>query len=92
MACNVATWYSDFLNLNSGLDNLDCLTGKNVLIVEDIIDTGRTMKMLLNTIIKYKPKSVKVACLLRKRTPLSSGYIPDYVGFEIPGKETIILD
>ena len=69
-----------------GLDNLDCLAGKNVLIVEDIIDTGRTMKKLLNTIIKYKPKSVKVACLLRKRTPLSSGYIPDYVGFEIPDK------
>merc|ERR1712062_867744 len=66
-----------------GLDNLDNLTGKNVLIVEDIIDTGRTMKKLLNPIMKYKPKSVKVACLLRKRTPLSSGYIPDYVGFEI---------
>merc|ERR1711963_629978 len=62
-----------------GLDNLDCLTGKNVLIVEVIIDTGKTMT-------KYKPKSVKVACLLRKRTPLSSGYIPDYVGFEIPNK------
>jgi len=69
-----------------GLDNLDNLAGKNVLIVEDIIDTGRTMKKLLNTIMKYKPKSVKVACLLRKRTPLSSGYIPDYVGFEIPDK------
>ena len=35
---------------------------------------------------RYNPKSVKVACLLRKRTPLSSGYIPDYVGFEIPSK------
>ena len=34
---------------------------------------------------RYNPKSVKVACLLRKRTPKSSGYIPDYVGFEIPG-------
>ena len=39
---------------------------------------------------RYNPKSVKVACLLRKRTPLSSGYIPDYVGFEIPGKEKTI--
>ena len=45
----------------------------------------RTMTKLLNTVAKYKPKSVKVACLLRKRTPFSSGYIPDYVGFEIPG-------
>eukprot|EP00088_Acartia_fossae_P045126 TRINITY_DN4831_c1_g1_i2.p1 TRINITY_DN4831_c1_g1~~TRINITY_DN4831_c1_g1_i2.p1 ORF type:complete len:224 (+),score=47.33 TRINITY_DN4831_c1_g1_i2:31-702(+) len=72
-----------------GLDNLDSLQGKNVLIVEDIIDTGRTMKKLLNTLKKYEPKSVKVACLLRKRTPLSSGYIPDYVGFEIPDKFVI---
>jgi len=69
-----------------GLDNLENIAGKNVLIVEDIIDTGRTMKKLLNTITKFNPKSVKVACLLRKRTPLSSGYIPDYVGFEIPNK------
>ena len=35
-----------------GLDKLDNITGKNVLIVEDIIDTGRTMKKLLNTITK----------------------------------------
>ena len=69
-----------------GLDNLDSLAGRNVLIVEDIIDTGRTMKKLLTTISKYNPKTVRVACLLRKRTPLSSGYVPDYVGFEIPGK------
>ena len=40
---------------------------------------------------RYKPKSVKVACLLRKRTPLSSGYVPDYVGFEIPSKQSQIL-
>ena len=68
-----------------GLDKLDNLTGKNVLIVEDIIDTGATMRKLLTTINQYQPKSVKVACLLRKRTPKSSGYVPDYVGFEIPG-------
>jgi len=69
-----------------GLDRMESLEGKNVLIVEDIIDTGRTMKKLLYTISKLNPKSVRVACLLRKRTPLSSGYAPDYVGFEIPDK------
>merc|ERR1712156_1175013 len=68
------------------LDKVNNLTGKNVLIVEDIIDTGATMRKLLTTIMKYQPKSVKVACLLRKRTPKSSGYVPDYVGFEIPNK------
>ena len=69
-----------------GMDDLNVLKGKNVLIVEDIIDTGRTMKKLLATLNKYEPKSVKVACLLRKRTPLSDGYAPHFVGFEIPDK------
>lgn len=67
-----------------GGDGLDSLTGKNVLIVEDIIDTGRTMQCLLKLMEKYKPKSVKVASLLVKRTPLSCGYRPDFTGFEIP--------
>ena len=49
------------------------------------------LQMILEHFIpfRYNPKSVKVACLLRKRTPLSSGYIPDYVGFEIPSKGTL---
>jgi len=62
------------------------LTGKNVIIFEDIIDTGRTMTKLLNTLSKYNPKSVRVATLLRKRTPLSNCYVPHYVCFEIPDK------
>ncbi|KAM6101290.1 phosphoribosyltransferase domain-containing protein 1 isoform 2-T2 [Theristicus caerulescens] len=44
-----------------GGDDLSKLTGKNVLIVEDIVGTGRTMKVLLNNIEKYKPKMIKVA-------------------------------
>merc|ERR1711976_185668 len=48
-----------------GIDNLDNLKGKNVLVVEDIIDTGRTMKKLLNTLQSVEPKSIQVACLLR---------------------------
>uniref|UniRef100_A0A8C4JYL2 Phosphoribosyl transferase domain containing 1 n=1 Tax=Dromaius novaehollandiae TaxID=8790 RepID=A0A8C4JYL2_DRONO len=45
----------------TGGDDLSKLTGKNVLIVEDIVGTGRTMKVLLNNIEKYKPKMIKVA-------------------------------
>ncbi|RMC04883.1 hypothetical protein DUI87_18058 [Hirundo rustica rustica] len=56
----------------------------NVLIVEDIVGTGRTMKVLLNNIEKYKPKMIKVASLLVKRTSRPDGYRPDYYGFEIP--------
>ncbi|XP_058297481.1 hypoxanthine-guanine phosphoribosyltransferase isoform X1 [Hylobates moloch] len=69
-----------------GGDDLSTLTGKNVLIVEDIIDTGKTMQTLLSLVRQYNPKMVKVASLLVKRTPRSVGYKPDFVGFEIPDK------
>ncbi|XP_003742666.1 hypoxanthine-guanine phosphoribosyltransferase isoform X2 [Galendromus occidentalis] len=69
-----------------GLDNLENIRGKNVLIVEDIIDTGRTMVALLEHLKLYEPREVKVASLFVKRTPLSNGYKPDYVGFETPDR------
>ncbi|XP_073236228.1 hypoxanthine-guanine phosphoribosyltransferase-like [Porites lutea] len=69
-----------------GSDDLSSLTGKHVLVVEDIVDTGATMQKLLNTLTKFKPASIKVASLLVKRTPRSTGYRPDYIGFEIPDK------
>ncbi|KAK7483905.1 hypothetical protein BaRGS_00024789, partial [Batillaria attramentaria] len=67
-----------------GGDNLESLKGKNVLVVEDIIDTGKTMQQLLSLLKAVHPKSVKVASLLVKRTSKSTGYRPDYIGFEIP--------
>ncbi|XP_055500071.1 hypoxanthine-guanine phosphoribosyltransferase isoform X2 [Leucoraja erinacea] len=69
-----------------GGDDLSTLTGKNVLIVEDIIDTGKTMQTLLSMLQEYKPNMVKVVSLLVKRTPRSVGYRPDFVGFEVPDK------
>ncbi|CAB3993103.1 hypoxanthine-guanine phosphoribosyltransferase-like [Paramuricea clavata] len=70
-----------------GGDDLSSVKGKNVLIVEDIIDTGKTMKKLLEVISQFKPAQVKVVSMLVKRTPLrSSSYRPDYIGFEIPDK------
>lgn len=59
------------------------MTIRSVFVI-CVVDTGRTMKKLLTTLDKYKPKSVHVASLLVKRTPLSCGYRPDYTGFEIP--------
>ncbi|XP_040307125.1 phosphoribosyltransferase domain-containing protein 1 isoform X1 [Herpailurus yagouaroundi] len=67
-----------------GGNDLSTLAGKNVLIVEDVVGTGRTMKALLGSIEKYKPNMIKVASLLVKRRPRSDGFRPDYVGFEIP--------
>ncbi|XP_028660219.1 hypoxanthine-guanine phosphoribosyltransferase-like [Erpetoichthys calabaricus] len=67
-----------------GGEDLTILTGKNVLIVEAIVNTGKTMKTLLNHVEQFKPKMVKVASLLVKRAPSGGGYSPNYVGFEIP--------
>lgn len=53
------------------------LQGRNVLVVEDIIDTGRTMQKLLALLTQHQPKSVRVASLLIKRRPDSTGYRPD---------------
>ncbi|KAF4081437.1 hypothetical protein AMELA_G00161300 [Ameiurus melas] len=69
-----------------GGDELTDLSGKNVLVVEDIIETGKTMETLLTLLNECQPKMVKVASLLVKRTPRSSGYRPDYFGFEVPDK------
>ncbi|KAJ1656817.1 hypothetical protein IWQ61_003683 [Dispira simplex] len=58
--------------------------GKDLLIVEDIIDTGNTMVRLLNRLRKIEPASIRVTSLLLKKTSKSCGYIPEYVGFAIP--------
>ncbi|KAI8069122.1 phosphoribosyltransferase-like protein [Gilbertella persicaria] len=63
---------------------LDEFKDKNLLIVEDIIDTGATMVRLLERLGKIQPKSIKVTSLLLKKTERSNGYVPDYVGFAIP--------
>lgn len=64
-----------------GLSDLSELSGKDILIVEDIIDTGRTMTKALKLLQTYNPASVQCASLLLKRTPMSCGYIPEFVGF-----------
>ena len=57
-----------------GADKLSTLEGQNVLIVEDMIDTGRTMVKLLNTLKEHGPKTIRVASLFLKRTERSNGY------------------
>eukprot|EP01137_Pigoraptor_chileana_P000798 Opistho-2@37527 len=64
--------------------DLESFRGKNVLLVEDIIDTGLTMTSLLKKLADYGAAKLRVASLLVKRTDKSNGYRPDYTGFEIP--------
>lgn len=60
------------------------LEGKNVIIVEDILDTGLTLKFLRQQFLNHKPKSLKIAALLDKVSRRITDVRGDYVGFEIP--------
>lgn len=62
----------------------DDIEGRTVIVVEDIVDTGRTIKNLVETLEKRNPAEVKIATLLFKPESLKVPVHPDYVGFEIP--------
>jgi len=63
------------------------LEDKNVLIVEDIIDTGCTMEFLTNVLCRtHKPQNLKLITLLNKKCARKTNLEPDYYGFEIDDK------
>ncbi len=67
--------------------NLPDLNGKNVLIIEDIIDTGLTAEFLIGFInSNFKTKTTKFCSLLNKRISRKTDIEPDYYGFEIDDK------
>lgn len=61
----------------------ESIKGKNVLIIEDIIDTGKTMKFLIEYIKGMGAKSVKSCVLLDKKARRTEEIDADYVGFSI---------
>jgi len=60
------------------------ITGRNVLIVEDIIDSGLTLHWLQENLHSRNPASVQIATLLRKPDTLKVAVDVKYVGFDIP--------
>lgn len=72
-------------HVNIMSDDLSVLRGKNVLIVEDIIDSGRTLKAFCRSLLDYNVKSLRIASMIEKRSEKSSGLRGDFVGFSIPG-------
>ena len=67
-----------------GLD--DDLFGKDVIIVEDIVDTGKTLHNFLPRLEHQQPKSLQIATLLHKAEATEYPVKLAYVGFEIPNK------
>ena len=67
----------------------DKIEGKNIIIIEDIIDTGRTLEYLREHIKKFNPKSVKICTLLSKPSRRVFELNVDYIGFSIPDEFVI---
>lgn len=64
----------------------DDLFGKDVIIVEDIVDTGKTLHNFLPKLEHQQPRSLKIATLLHKKEATTYPLTLDYIGFEIPDK------
>ncbi|MBN1879802.1 hypoxanthine phosphoribosyltransferase [bacterium] len=62
------------------------ITNKHIILVEDIIDSGLTLKYLVNLLKSRSPASLSVCALLDKKSKHPGESLADYVGFEIPDK------
>ena len=62
------------------------IEGRNVIVIEDIVDTGTTAAELINLLAEHNPKSIKLCTLLFKPNSIINQVMPDYVGFNIPSK------
>ncbi len=72
------------VKLNKDLDS--SIEGKTVIVVEDILDTGLTLRYLLRMFQQRKPKNLRVAVLLDKVERRLTEVHADYVGFPIPNE------
>lgn len=67
------------------LKDLNCqVEGRDIIIVEDIVDSGLSIEFIKNLIIRANPSSFKVVTLLLKKSVAKIDFTIDYVGFEIP--------
>jgi len=89
----------DFIKLSSYLDSkissgnikllkqLNCtITNRDIIVVEDIIDTGLSVKYIRNLISRYKPASLEFAALLFKKGLSNLDFNIKYTGFKITNK------
>ena len=67
-----------------GMDEV--VTGRHVILLEDIVDTGRTLHSFLPELLNRQPASLKIAALLCKPDALQFDIETHYCGFEIPDK------
>lgn len=70
--------------LHLGLELLPDIEGRDVLVVDDIFDTGRTLVELCGALHDRSPRSLKSVVLLAKEGCCQVNVSPDYIGFSIP--------
>ena len=75
--------------INFTLDISEDISGKNVLIVEDIVDTVRTLAYVKKYLESKNPKNVKICTMLNKKERRVIDLNPEYVAFDIPDKFVI---
>jgi hypoxanthine phosphoribosyltransferase len=68
------------------LDLESSIEGRHVVVVEDIVDTGRTLDYILRNLRTRQPKSIRVATLLNKPSRREIEVPVDFVGFEVPNE------
>jgi hypoxanthine phosphoribosyltransferase len=75
--------------LRIGPELIPDVTGRHLLLLDDILDTGKTLARLKERMQELSPLSVKVAVLLR-RLGVPQVLQPDYVGFELPSEAFVV--
>lgn len=70
--------------LRINLDFLPEIRGRDILLIDDIFDTGKTMSAIIEQLMLLQPKSVRSAVLLWKKSRTQVEAVPDYYCFDIP--------
>ncbi|GAB4492723.1 MAG: hypoxanthine phosphoribosyltransferase [Anaerolineales bacterium] len=78
--------YASSGNVRVNLDLLTNIEGRHVLLVEDIVDSGRTLAHVLSMLRTRDPLSVRVCVLLDKKMRREVPVQVDYIGFDVPDK------
>lgn len=79
-----STQSSGVVRINKDLDTN--ISGRNVLLVEDIVDSGHTLRYLLENLRSRNPASLRVCALLDKQVPRKADVSVDFTGFTIPDR------
>ena len=79
-------YYASSGNVRVNLDLMTNIEGRCVLLVEDIVDSGRTLAHVLMMLKTREPKSVKVCVLLDKKMRREVPVDVEYIGFDVPDK------